>query len=188
MGDIFQAKPSQLEVSERGLKKLENQKWSSGKKWGVKDMYGLIDRQAMAATGSDGAGPSTPAAGIAWCGWRIFPANKDRHAGNEQWLERLLIGTNGKPKIYIFGDRCPKLASTMPQLMADSHNPEDVDTNGDDHAFDASKFLLLDWPVNNPRKERVKGDADVERWLELARKRKGDTEGYDSGIQTGYDG
>ncbi len=171
---------------EKMLKKLELQKWSNEKRWGVKDMYGLIDRQAMAATGSDGAGPSTPAAGIQWCGWRIFPANKDRAAGNEQWLERLLMKGDGKPSVYIFGDRCPNLARTIPALMSDPHNPEDVDTTGDDHAYDAGKYLLMDWPVKGTRPTDKTGDQDVERWLSMARQRKEAAEASGDTITTGY--
>lgn len=168
------------------LRKLELQKWSNEKQWGVKDMYGVIDRQAMAATGSDGAGPSTPAAGIQWCGWRVFPANKDRRAGNEQMLERLLCKPNGKPSIFVFADRCPNLCRTLPALMADPHDPEDIDSSGDDHAWDALRFVLLDWPVNDPRKKKAQGDADVERWLEIARKRAEASEAPSGYQSTGY--
>jgi hypothetical protein len=184
--ELYQPGITGRTFGEAMLKKLELQKWSRDKKWTVKEMYGVIDRQAMAATGSDGAGPSTPAAGIQWCGWRIFPANKDRAAGIEQWLERLLLKPNGKPSVFIFGDRCPKLASTMPQLMADAHNPNDVATDGDDHAFDAGRFLLMDWPVSNSREKKIKGDRDVERWLEIARQRQANADEYSDTIHTGY--
>lgn len=168
------------------LKKLELQKWSHERKWTVKDMYGLIDRGAMSATGADGGGPTTPAAGIQWCGWRIFPANKNRAAGNEQVLERLLMKPNGKPALYIFGDRCPNLVREIPMLMSDPLDPEDVDTNGSDHAFDALKYLLLDWPVQGTRPKDKSGDQDVERWLELARRRKEAQDAPGDTITTGY--
>ena len=156
---------------EKMMEKLNAQRWSKDRKYAVRDMYGLIDRQAMnAPSAADVA--ATAASGIAWWGWRLYPANKDRKASIEQWMERLLLGANGKPKVFIFGDRCPKLASTMPQLMAAANDPEDVDTNGDDHAFDAARFVLMDWPLNDKRQKPVQGDADVERWLELARKRE----------------
>jgi len=173
---------------EKMLKKLELQKWSHERKWGVKDMYGLIDREAMAARGSDtGAGGSaTPAAGIQWCGWRLFPANKDRAAGNEQWLERLLLKPNGKPSVFIFGDRCPNLVRTIPMLMSDPHNPEDVDSSGDDHAFDTGKYLLLDWPVKGSRPKDKTGDQDVERWLAMAKHRKDMENAPGDTITTGY--
>ncbi len=168
------------------LKKLELQKWSVERKWGVKDMYGMIDRGAMAATGADSSGPSTPAAGIQWCGWRIFPANKDRAAGNEQVLERLLVKPTGKPSLFIFGDRCPNLVRTIPALMADPHNPEDVDTNGDDHAFDTLKYLLMRWPVKGTRPKDKNGDQDVERWLAMAQRRKDMENAPGDTITTGY--
>lgn len=168
---------------EKMMEKLNAQRWSKDRKYTVRDMYGLIDRQAMnAPSAADVA--ATAASGIAWWGWRLYPANKDRKASIEQWMERLLLGANGKPKVFIFGDRCPKLASTMPQLMAAANDPEDVDTNGDDHAFDAARFVLMDWPLNDKRQKPVQGDADVERWLEIARKREVARD--ESTIQTGY--
>lgn len=170
---------------EKMAKKLETQRWSTERKWTVKEMYGLIDRQAMnAPSAADVA--ATAASGIAWWGWRLYPANKDRKASIEQWMERLLLQANGKPKVYVFGDRCPKLAGTMPQLMADQNDPEDVDSSGDDHAFDASRFLLMDWPLNDKRKAQHQGDADVERWLEMARKRAAMTEEASDYQTTGY--
>jgi len=171
------------------LKRLELQKWSVERKWTAKDMYGLIDRQAMAATAADvgSGGSATPAAGIQWCGWRIFPANKDRAAGNEQVLERLLKKPNGKPSLFIFGDRCPNLIRTLPVLMSDPRNPEDVDPDApDDHAFDALKYLLLDWPVQGTRPKDKQGDQDVERWLAMAARRKELSESPGDTITTGY--
>ncbi len=133
---------------EEMLKKLDLQRWSKKKKWGVKDMYGLIDRQAM-ATPSAAQKAASAASGIAWHGWRLFPADKDRHGRVEQWTERLLLKENDKPSVYIFADRCPHLVTCLLQIMTDETDPDDVDSSGDDHAYDASGFLLMDWPMMN---------------------------------------
>jgi len=169
---------------EKMVKKIEGQQWSTEKKWTIKEMYGLIDRQAMVAPSAADVA-ATAASGIAWWGWRLYAANKDRKASIQQWLERLQVGANGKPRVYVFGDRCPKLASTMPQLMSDPADPEDVDKCDFDHAFDASRFLLMDWPLADKRVKPHQGDADIERWLEMARKRKEAVEPSDY-QQTGY--
>ncbi len=170
---------------EKLLKKFDFQKWSSARRWTPTDLYMLIDRQARASTGGDGKW-SNAAAGIASCGFRLFDANKDRPARIEQTLERLLRGADGKPKLFIFGDRCPNLVRTLPLLMADPHDPEDIDTNGEDHAWDALSFLLMDWPIDSKRPAK-KTDEDVERWMRLAdeRKRMRD-ESERSYVSTGY--
>jgi hypothetical protein len=166
---------------EKLWRKFERQKWSLQRRWEVQDIYMLMDRGARANSGADGR-YSNPSAGIASWGFRIFDANKDRAAGNEQVIERLLRGPDGKPSLYIFEDRCPNLVRTLPLLMADPHDPEDVATTGEDHAFDSIKYLLLDWPV---QKRYVKKDQDVERWMRIAEERANRREPRDD-ISTGY--
>lgn len=170
---------------EKMLGKFERQKWSAGKKYSREEVYGLLDRGARAKMGADGTA-SSPAAGIAQKGFRIFDANKERIAGIEQITERLLKKPDGKPSLYIFGDRCPNLVRTLPILMPDAHNPEDLDTDQEDHPYDALRYLCMDWPIMTKREEKS-ADNDVERWLRLGRERRSRaqqmTEDYTS---TGY--
>lgn len=170
---------------ERMQKKVSLQKWSADRKWSIADFYTMMDRQARHGTGGDGRW-SNPAAGIASYGFRLFDANKDRLGGNEQTLERLLLKPNGKPSLYIFGDRCPNLARTLPALMADPHDTEDVATDGEDHAFDSLKYLELSWPINT--KPELKKNGDVEFWLHMATLRGPTADAEENTISTGYDG
>lgn len=170
---------------EKMLKKLELQKWSADRKWTTQDFYNLIDYQARHGYGGDGS-YATAMAGIASYGHRLFDANKDRYAGNEQVKERLRLKPDGKPSLFIFGDRCPNLVRTLPVLMADQNDPEDVDTTGDDHAWDSLKYLLLDWPIQSKIPEKQE-DLDVKRWMEIRDKRlrlTGETE--HGAMHTGY--
>lgn len=164
---------------------INRQKWSNDRKWNVGDFYFLMDRQARASTGADGR-YANAAAGIGSYGWRLFDANKDRHARVEQWSERLTIQASGKPKVYIFKDRCPQLASVIPTITADPGDTEDCDPDfPNDHPYDSSGFLLMDWPIEHPRYRQAGPDKDVERWMELARLRKRPAE--DEGVMTtGY--
>ncbi|MFZ9202316.1 MAG: hypothetical protein ACO23N_07815 [Opitutales bacterium] len=172
---------------EKMARKFDLQKWSATKKYSKDEVYALIDRQARAKMGGDGK-YSNAAAGIASYGFRLFDMNKDRKAGNEQTTERLLRKANGKPSLYIFKDRCPNLVRTLPALMSDSHDAEDVDTDGEDHAFDALKAILLDWPIQSAAGDSNKEhDKDVERWLRLAKERKARAQEYVEQISsTGY--
>ncbi len=52
-------------------------------------------------------------------------------------LEGLNGNREGLPGIVIVGDRCPGLARTLPALQYSRTDPEDVDSNGEDHAYDA---------------------------------------------------
>ncbi len=155
--------------AERYFKKLAAQSWSPAKKWTADDMYGLLDAQAWAKTGADGpsAGDSMQAAGM-----RVFPAYKDRKVGIEQMKERLRLDAFGQPKIYFFKGRCPELVRSLQTIGAFKNDPEDYDKEDGDcsHACDGLRYLLVDWPVGT-QPENAKGDDDVNRWMELARKR-----------------
>lgn len=160
---------------------FQNQKWSPEKTWTLDDVYGLIDYHAFSKYGGEGM---TAGTGILSCGLRLFDGNKDRAAGNVEVLERLSLQASGKPRVYIFGDRCPNLARTLPNLRGDPKRPDDVDTDQEDHAFDALKYLLLDWPITAegaPNKQ----DEQVERWLRIAKANARQREA-DSYIQAGY--
>jgi hypothetical protein len=174
---------------EKIAKKFVNQRWSAEKKYSMDEVYFLIDRQAKSNMGGDGRWASA-AAGIASHGVRLFDANKDRASRCEQWTERLIPeAKTGKPRVFIFGDRCPNLARIMPQLPTDKSNPEDIDHDAECHAYDSSGFVLMDWPLNTaPVATPANKDRDVERWLELARKRRAmaGSDEDDAGIHAGY--
>ncbi len=165
---------------ERVLTKFELQKWGH-KKWSKDDVYGLIDWHSYSKHGAEGM---SPGAGMMSHGLRLFDAIKDREVGCEQVIERLLTQPNGKPRLFIFGDRCPNLVRTLPNLQSDANNPDDVATDGDDHCYDALRYLLMDWPVDSQSKRDSK-DLEVERWLRLAKQQKRQRE-VDSHIQGGY--
>lgn len=164
--------------AERFKKKLSLQRWSDAKKWEIDDLYGLLDYEAWSKRGEEGP---TAAVSMQQAGMRLFKANKDVKAGIEQILERLSL-TDGAPKIYIFEDRCPNLCRTLKELGADPREPDRYDTDGEDHLVDALRYLLIDWPMGTAP-DNEKGDRDVERWMELSRKREHVRESDNS---TGY--
>jgi hypothetical protein len=165
--------------AERFKKKLSVQRWSDAKKWDIDDMYGLLDYEAWSKRGEEGP---TAAVSMQNAGMRLFKANKDVKAGIEQILERLSM-TDGAPKIYIFEERCPNLCRELKTIAADPREPDRYDSDGSDHAIDALRYLLIDWPMGTVP-ENEKGDRDVERWMELSRQRDQKRE---SESTTGYD-
>ena len=165
------------------LKKVENQRWSTEKRWTVDDFYGLIDPQATGRYGSDGA---SAAAGIASWGFRLFPANKDRKSGVAQILERLALGRTGKPRLVVFRDRCPHLVRQLSSVRTDPRDPEDYDLDDHADAVDALRFKLVDWPVEDDHHQDPR-DAEVERWERyLKSKSQRAVRPDESYIPTGY--
>lgn len=47
------------------------------------------------------------------------------------------------PGLIIIGEACPHLLRTLPALSYDETRPEDVDTNGEDHLYDALKGFCV---------------------------------------------
>ena len=77
--------------------------------------------------------------GIPWA-----PADNSRIAGWDQVRSRLL-GSDGKPSLFLFST-CRDLIRTLPALQHDTHKPEDVDSDGEDHAPDALRYGCMSRP------------------------------------------
>jgi hypothetical protein len=47
------------------------------------------------------------------------------------------------PGVFIVKDDCPNVARTLPILQRAKNNLDDVDSSGEDHAFDAARYALM---------------------------------------------
>lgn len=47
------------------------------------------------------------------------------------------------PMLHVLDGSCPKFVKTMAELTRDPHRPEDVDTDGPDHWYDAGRYLVM---------------------------------------------
>lgn len=81
--------------------------------------------------------------GIPWTG-----ADNSRIAGWDQVRSRL-IGMDGKPALYVFST-CTNLIRTLPALQHDTLKPEDLDSDGEDHAADTLRYLCMGRPWKAP--------------------------------------
>lgn len=90
-----------------------------------------------------GAPPPSSIAGTYWReGIPARRANNNRIAGVARFHEKLRTSGDGNPRLIIL-DNCRNLIRTLPELVSDDKHPEDIDTDGEDHAFDAGKYLLF---------------------------------------------
>jgi hypothetical protein len=80
----------------------------------------------------------------------LTPANNARLPGKAQ-IHRLLAirPERGTPGLVITAN-CTNLIRTLPGLTYDPHKMEDVDTKGEDHAYDALRYLVMDWSSDTP--------------------------------------
>ena len=80
--------------------------------------------------------------------YRVYfePADNDRISGKMQFHYRLAFDAEGRPMMYVF-NTCKDFIRTIPNLVYDEHDVEDVDTDGEDHIYDESRYFLQRNPI-----------------------------------------
>lgn len=113
---------------------------------GDKIVYGVLDPAAFSRDG----GPSiAERMGVAQRGVWFRPADNARVGqrgamGGWDQLRQRLIGDDG-PGILFFST-CRDTIRTLPALQHDDARPEDVDTDGEDHAADETRYACMSRP------------------------------------------
>lgn len=75
-------------------------------------------------------------------GINFTPANNDRLQGVTAVHEALSLASDGLPYLQVFSN-CVHFIRTLPSLVVDTKRPEDVDTTGEDHLYDALRYGLV---------------------------------------------
>lgn len=81
------------------------------------------------------------------------PGDNDRKQGKMRLHELLKVDANGRPSLYVF-DTCRHLMRTLPALPVKENDPEDVDTDAEDHAYDSLRYLVMARPQVAMPKEK----------------------------------
>jgi hypothetical protein len=108
--------------------------------------YSVLDPSAFAVQ----AGPSI-AETFARHGVYMRPADNSRLStpkrmgGFDQIRNRLRGDPDGQPMVFIFS-HCRNLVRTLPMMQHKETNPEDMDTDGEDHAVDEFRYALMSRP------------------------------------------
>ena len=79
-------------------------------------------------------------------GLYFYPGDNKRIPGWMQVHYRLHFDDAGFPRLYFF-NTCRAALRTLPTLMYSSSNPEDLDTEGEDHAADEIRYMCMSRPV-----------------------------------------
>lgn len=74
--------------------------------------------------------------------------------GKMQMHHRLAFDEEGYAMLYVF-NTCKHFIRTVPNLVYDETNVEDIDTDGEDHIYDECRYVLM----KNPIAPRVKAAA-----------------------------
>jgi hypothetical protein len=122
--------------------------------------YSVADPSIFAQDG----GPSI-AERIWRAGVKFRPADNRRvggvgHMGGWDQMRARMVGEDGHPMIYCFST-CIDSIRTIPALQHDVHRPEDVDTEGEDHAADEWRYACMSRPYTMPAPEKAKPIDDM---------------------------
>ena len=134
--------------------------------------YSVADPSIWNQRPSGLAGPPI-AETMAKSGVHFRPADNNRIAGWAQMRSRM-VGIDGRPTIYFF-DTCDAAIRTIPALPHDETDPEDVDTEANDHSGDCCRYSAMSRPWMKPEivaAEPMQNmhDLTIERlWQEHAR-------------------
>jgi len=108
--------------------------------------YGVLDSSLWHNRGD--TGPSLAEQMIVkGCRWRPADRSKgSRVAGKNEIHRRLQVDEfTEEPRLVIFSN-CTSLISQLPSIPLDKRNPEDVDTNSEDHLYDALRYGVMTRP------------------------------------------
>lgn len=76
-----------------------------------------------------------------------------RIAGKMQYHYRFTFDREGYPMLQVF-DTCKHFIRTVPNLIYDEKNVEDIDTDGEDHIYDMCRYVLMESPISPPEPEK----------------------------------
>ena len=127
---------------------------------------GILDSAAFADTGqSRKAGEKKQSRGdqIRKKGVRLTPCSKgpNSRALRAKHVHRMLAKNPDdpaeRPRLIVFANQCPNLVRTLPVLSRDEKDRDAVDTDEEDHAFDALCYGLQKEPGGGVRRGKVSG-------------------------------
>ena len=132
----------------------------------VKSILGVLDTSAWARTGYTGP---TIGETLLKAGHKLRRADKNRLAGKVQIHEHLKRRNQiGRPRLQIF-NTCINLIKELQSIPLSKKNPEDVDTNAPDHAYDALRYMIMSRPrLDDPfdsmirLKQKIYNPSDTE--------------------------
>ena len=87
------------------------------------------------------------------------------------WMQmhyRLRFDGDGRPMMYVFST-CRDFIRTVPLLQYDRNRPEDLDTSGEDHIADETRYMCMARPIP-PREDipgRLGGDDPKSLYLDM---------------------
>ena len=108
--------------------------------------YGVLDSSLWHKRGD--TGPSLAEQMVSrGCRWRPSDRSKgSRVAGKNEIHRRLQVDEFTEEPRLVFFNNCTNIVSQLPAIPLDKKNPEDIDTNSEDHLYDALRYGIMSRP------------------------------------------
>lgn len=78
-------------------------------------------------------------------------ADNSRMAGKMQFHNRLAFNENGLAMFYVF-NTCTHFIRTIPNLVYDDKDVEDINTDCEDHIYDECRYVMMAYAITEPKK------------------------------------
>jgi len=108
--------------------------------------YGVLDSSLWHKRGD--TGPSlAEQMNMKGCRWRPSDRSRgSRVAGKNEMHRRLQVDEHTEEPRLVFFANCTNTIAQLPSIPLDKRNPEDVDTNAEDHLYDALRYGIMTRP------------------------------------------
>ena len=107
--------------------------------------YGVADPAIFASDGGSSIAERMHREGVMFRAADNARVARSGAMGGWDQVRARLLGIDGRPMLYAF-DTCRDLIRTLPALQHDQSRPEDVDTEGEDHAPDEARYACMSRP------------------------------------------
>ena len=108
--------------------------------------YGILDPAAYAVVSGPSIAETMVRGGVYFRRADNIRVSRDKKMGGwDQLRNRLKGDVDGNAMLFIF-DFCRDLIRTLPMMVHDPHNPEDLDTDSEDHAVDECRYACMSRP------------------------------------------
>ena len=107
-------------------------------------IHGVADPAIYQRDGGESVAAMMEREGVVW-----DRGDNSRIPGKMQFHNRLAFRDDGRPMLYVFST-CRHFIRTFPELVYDMVDVEDIDTDGEDHAYDAARYVLMEHPCEAP--------------------------------------
>lgn len=116
-----------------------------------RDIYGVADPAIWKADGGVSQAEMFERNGVYW-----DKGDNTRIAGKMQVHYRMQFDEDGHPGLYVF-NTCKNFIRTVPSLVYDDTNVEDVDTEQEDHIYDECRYVCMANPIapKPPKEKRI---------------------------------